>query len=146
MNIPGYHPDPWNFWAESHRSAGETVPLCWRGPIQQELPSLYSLWAATVCYCGTAKSHCGHELQIWVNIESTWLMSWLLKQDPTWYDTHPIMEQIPCIYILIDMVWSVSQQIWSGHADQQVLIIILRYMKNLGQTMVSARNNDNNNG
>ena len=51
--------------------AGETGPLCWREPIQQELPSLHSLWAATVCYCGTAKCQCCHELQIWMKIEST---------------------------------------------------------------------------
>ena len=75
VSIPGYRPDPLNFSAESHRCAGDTGPLCWREPIQQELPSLHFLWATTVCYCGMAKCQCCHELQIWMNIESACLIS-----------------------------------------------------------------------
>ena len=122
--LPSWPP---NFSAESHRCAGETGPLCWHEPIQPELPSLHSLWAATVCYCGTTKCQCCHELQIWMNIESAWLISWLLKQNKdrmiciqSWKN--------PCIYILIRMVWSISQHIWSCCADQHVLIVILKYM------------------
>ena len=130
MSIPGYRPDPLNFSADSHRCAGETGPLCWRELIQQELPSLHSLWAATVCYCGTAKCQCCHDFQIWMNIEPAWLISWLLKQirDPTRYDMYPPMAQCPCIYISILMVWSISQHIWQCYADQPVLIRFFLYM------------------
>ena len=95
-----------------------------------DMPSLHSLRAATVFYCGTAKCQCCHELQIWMNIESAWLLSWLLKQnrDPTWYDMYLIMVQFPCSYMWICMVWPISQHIWSCCADQHVLIVILRYM------------------
>ena len=82
-----------------------------------------------------------------VNVAMNFRYGWTLIQnrDPTWYDMYPIMEQFPCIYILIRMVWSISQHIGSCYVDQHVLILILRYICTcggiwiLGQTMVLAR-------
>ena len=63
--------------------------LGWANPTRAAKPSFP--WVATVCYCGTAKCQCCHELQIWMKIESAWLINWLLKQnrDPTWYYMYP---------------------------------------------------------
>ena len=65
-----------------------------------------------------------------VNVAMNFRYGWTLIQnrDPTWYDMYPIMEQFPCIYILIRMVWSISKHIGSCYVDQHVLILILRYM------------------
>ena len=133
---------PWVFRAtvlthwtsrQNPTAAGEIRPLCWREPTQQELPSLHSLWAAAVCYCGTAKCQCCHGLQTWMNIESSWLIRWLLKQnrDPTWYDMYPIMVQfpIPCDFKPHGMINIPTYiYIWSCYAEQPVLIVIWKYM------------------
>ena len=129
MSIPGYRPDPLNSTSR-HNPTAARVRRARSASVSQSnkscqafipfVPRLY------VCYCGTAKCQCCHELQIWMNIESAWLTIWLLKQvkNPTWYYMYPTMVQFPRMYI--STRWSIPQR--SFYADQHVLILVLKYM------------------
>ena len=124
MSIPGYRPKRHNPTAARVRRA---ALLAWTNPTRA--PSLHSLWAAIVCYCGIAKCQCCQWAsdmdEHWISMDQ--LISWLLKQnrDPTWYYTYLTMVELPFIY---DQYPNIYCHKWSSCADQHLWVVILRYM------------------
>ena len=130
MSIPGYRPDPLNSTSR-HNPTAARVRRARSASVSQSnkscqafipfVPRLY------VCYCGTAKCQCCHELQIWMNIESAWLTIWLLKQ-----------VKKPYMVLYVSNHGTISTHVHfkpddqypqrSCYADQHVLILVLKYM------------------
>ena len=130
---------PWVFWATAaltYKKLLGAIPAL--GGFDGPAPLLWadhSLCAATVCYCGTAKCQCCHELQIWMNIESARWISWLLNTTESahgilYIQSRSIKVQFPCILLHCNpygMINILTYMIMLSRINMY-LLVISRYM------------------